>query len=180
MARSSGTEPWPAGEGGRTGRQPKQRRYVLQQAKNLRMTTLYAGGRWPGARVHKVLPVCPMVAFNDPTAQVDPTGNLHILCQSGARIQLHRADPDGKMKIRHHYQIVGSRPRLNFKDGKIQGCRRPETPSARTTSPPKEEGRRAEAHPAEKRQHSPSRSFRSRFPSPTDRLPRRSCAHCVS
>ena len=111
----------PVKEGEPAG-QPRQRRYVLQQAKNLRMTTLYARvDDGPGARVHKVLPVCPMVAFNDPTAQVDPTGNLHILCQSGARTYNYTVlDPDGKMKIRHHYQIVGSRPRLNFKDGKIR------------------------------------------------------------
>ena len=110
----------PVKEGEPAG-QPKQRRYVLQQAKNLRMMTLYARvDDGPGARVHRVFPVCPMVAFNDPTAQVDPTGNLHILCQSGARTYNYTVlDPDGKIKIRHHYQIVGSRPRLNFKDGKI-------------------------------------------------------------
>ena len=79
----------PVKEGEPAG-QPRQRRYVLQQAKNLRMTTLYARvDDGPGARVHKVLPVCPMVAFNDPTAQVDPTGNLHILCQSGAVSYTH-------------------------------------------------------------------------------------------
>ena len=110
----------PVKEGEPAG-QPKQRRYVLQQAKNLRMMTLYARvDDGPGARVHRVFPVCPMVAFNDPTAQVDPTGNLHILCQSGARTYNYTVlDPDGKIRIRHHYQIVGSRPRLNFKDGKI-------------------------------------------------------------
>jgi len=102
--------------------QPRQRRYVLQQAKNLRMMTLYARvDDGPGGRVHKVFPICPMVAFNEPTAQVDPTGNLHILCQSGARTYNYtEMDYDGKIKIRHHYQIVGSRPRLSFKDGKIR------------------------------------------------------------
>lgn len=106
---------------GEPGGQPRQRRYVLQQAKNLRMMTLYARvDDGQGRRVHKVFPICPMVAFNEPAAQVDPTGNLHVLCQSGARTYNYTVlDPDGKIKIRHHYQIVGSRPRLDFKDGKI-------------------------------------------------------------
>ena len=101
--------------------QPKRRRYVLQKAKNLKMMTLYVRlDDGPGGRVHKVFPVCPMVTFNEPRAQVDPTGNLHVLCQSGARIYNYSVlSPDGVIKIRHHYQIVGSRPRLSFKEGKI-------------------------------------------------------------
>jgi len=100
---------------------PKQRRYVLQQAKNLRMMTLYVRvDDGPGGRVHKVSQLCPMVTFNEPVAQVDPVGDLHVLCQSGARTYNYSVlTPDGKIKIRHHYKIVGSRPRLGFKQGKI-------------------------------------------------------------
>ena len=110
----------PVKEGEPAG-QPKQRRYVLQQAKNLRMMTLYARvDDGPGGKVYKVFPICPMVTFNEPTAQVDPTGNLHVLCQSGARTYNYTVlDSDGKTKVRRHYQIVGSRPRLDFKDSKI-------------------------------------------------------------
>ena len=101
--------------------QLKRRRYVLQKAKNLRMMTLYVRvDDGPGGRVHKVSPVCPMVTFNEPVAQVDPTGNLHVLCQSGARTYNYSVlSPDGVIKIRHHYNIVGSRPRLGFREGKI-------------------------------------------------------------
>jgi hypothetical protein len=106
---------------GEPSAQPKRRRYVLQKAKNLRMMTLYVRvDDGPGGRVHKVSPVCPMVTFNEPVAQVDPVGNLHVLCQSGARIYNYSVlSPDGVIKIRHHYNIVGSRPRLVFKEGKI-------------------------------------------------------------
>ena len=101
--------------------QLKRRRYVLQKAKNLRMMTLYVRvDDGPDGRVHKVSPVCPMVTFNEPVAQVDPTGNLHVLCQSGARTYNYSVlSPDGVIKIRHHYNIVGSRPRLGFREGKI-------------------------------------------------------------
>ena len=45
---------------------------------------------------------------------------MHVLCQSGARIYNYSVlSPDGLIKIRHHYNIVGSRPRLVFKEGEI-------------------------------------------------------------
>ncbi|MEE2946942.1 MAG: hypothetical protein VX392_01365 [Verrucomicrobiota bacterium] len=102
--------------------QPRQiRRYVLQQAKRLKAMSLYARvDDGPGGRVHRVMPVCAMVSFNLPKAQVDPKGNLHVLCQSGGREYNYSViDPDGQLKVRRHYLIAASRPRLDFKNGEI-------------------------------------------------------------
>ena len=102
--------------------QPRQvRRYVLQQAKNLKAMSLYARvDDGSGGRVHRVLPVCPMVSFNPPKAQVDPRGNLHVLCQTGAREYNYSViDPAGKINTRRHYLIAANRPRLGFKKGEI-------------------------------------------------------------
>ncbi len=102
--------------------QPRQiRRYVLQQAKHLKAMSLYARvDDGPGGRVHRVMPVCAMVSFNLPKAQVDPRGNLHVLCQSGGREYNYSViDPDGQLKVRRHYLIAATRPRLDFKGGEI-------------------------------------------------------------
>jgi len=102
--------------------QPRQvRRYVLQQARHLKAMSLYARvDDGPGGRVHRVLPICAMVSFNLPKAQVDPRGNLHVLCQTGAREYNYSViDPDGKINARRHYLIAANRPRLGFKDGEI-------------------------------------------------------------
>ena len=102
--------------------QPRQvRRYVLQQAKHLKAMSLYARvDDGLGGKVHRVLPVCPMVSFNKPKAQVGPQSNLHVLCQTGARKYNYSViDPQGKIITRRHYLIAGNRPRLGFKDGKI-------------------------------------------------------------
>ena len=102
--------------------QPKQiRRYVLQQAKRLRAMSLYARvDNGLGGKVHRVLPICPMVSFNKPTAQVGPKSNLHVLCQTGAReFNYSVIDPEGKIIKRRHYLIATNRPRLNFKKGQI-------------------------------------------------------------
>ena len=102
--------------------QPRQvRRYVLQQARHLKAMSLYARvDDGPGGRVHRVLPICAMVSFNLPKAQVDPRGNLHVLCQTGAReFNYSVIDPEGKIIKRRHYLIATNRPRLNFKKGQI-------------------------------------------------------------
>ena len=102
--------------------QPRQiRRYVLQQAKRLKAMSLYARvDDGPGGRVHRVMPVCAMVSFNLPKAQVDPRGNLHVLCQTGGKEYNYSViDPDGQLKVRRHYLIAATRPRLDFKDGEI-------------------------------------------------------------
>ena len=102
--------------------QPRQvRRYVLQQAKHLNAMSLYARvDDGLGGKVHRVLPICPMVSFNKPKAQVGPNGNLHVLCQTGAREYNYSViDPGGTISTRRHYLIVTNRPRLDFKDGKI-------------------------------------------------------------
>ena len=102
--------------------QPRQiRRYVLQQAKHLKAMRLYARvDDGPGGRVHRVMPVCAMVSFNLPKAQVDPKGNLHVLCQSGGREYNYSViDPDGQLKVRRNYLIAATRPRLDFKEGEI-------------------------------------------------------------
>ena len=102
--------------------QPRQiRRYVLQQAKRLKAMSLYARvDDGPGGKVHRVMPVCTMVSFNLPKAQVDPRGNLHVLCQSGGKEYNYSViDPAGQLKVRRHYLITTTRPRLNFRDGAI-------------------------------------------------------------
>ncbi len=102
--------------------EPRQiRRYVLQQAKHLKAMSLYVRvDDGLGGRVHRVLPVCAMVSFNTPKAQVDPRGNLHVLCQTGGREYNYSViDPDGKINARRHYLIAANRPRLAFKDGEI-------------------------------------------------------------
>ena len=102
--------------------QPRQvRRYVIQQAKHLKAMSLYARvDDGLGGKVHRVLPVCPMVSFNKPQAQVGPQSNLHLLCQTGARKYNYSViDPQGKIITRRHYLIADNRPRLGFKDGKI-------------------------------------------------------------
>ena len=102
--------------------EPRQiRRYVLQQAKHLKAMSLYVRvDDGLGGRVHRVLPVCAMVSFTTPKAQVDPRGNLHVLCQTGGREYNYSViDPDGKINVRRHYLIAANRPRLAFKDGEI-------------------------------------------------------------
>ena len=109
-------------ENGDPSGQPRQiRRYVLQQAKRLKAMSLYARvDDGPGGKVHRVMPVCSMVSFNTPKAQVDPKGNLHVLCQSGGREYTYSViDPDGQIKVRRQYLIASDRPRLDFRDGNI-------------------------------------------------------------
>jgi hypothetical protein len=111
----------PLKKGDPPGQPIEVRRYVLQQAKHLNAMSLYARvDNGKGGKVHRVLPVCPMVSFNKPTAQVGPKGNLHVLCQTGAReYNYSMIDPDGKIIARRHYFITKTRPRLDFKKGQI-------------------------------------------------------------
>jgi hypothetical protein len=101
---------------------PEVRKYVLQQANYLRQLKLYIRiTDLADTRVFRVFAIGPMISFSQPQPQVDKSSNLHVLWQTGARAFAYRViNPDGDVIVRQTYDLIGSRPRLQFgEEGKV-------------------------------------------------------------
>ena len=113
-----------------TAGKPEMRRYTLQQANYRKSLQLYV--RVSGANngeVIRVFPIGSLVSFSQPEAQVDKDSNLHVLCQSGARLFFyHQVSPDGVVLTRQAHEYAASRPVLKLNEaGQIRvhgGARR--------------------------------------------------------
>jgi hypothetical protein len=95
---------------------PEVRLYSLVKANYLKsQLRLYAEVSDPGdARIYKVVNVGPLVSFSQPEAQVDRTGNLQVLYQSGGTLFSYTVlDPNGEFVSREIFDYVNSRPRLS-------------------------------------------------------------------
>lgn len=94
---------------------PEMRKYVLEEANYLRQQLrLYVLVQEDAsANVLKVSSLGPMVSFSDPQAQVDRTGSLHVLWQSGGQTFAYSVvDPGGIVIQREIYDYYDTRPRL--------------------------------------------------------------------
>ena len=95
---------------------PEVRLYSLVKANYLKsQLRLYAEVSDPGdARIYKVVNVGPLVSFSQPEAQVDRTGNLQVLYQSGGTLFSYTVlNPNGEFVSREIFDYVNSRPRLS-------------------------------------------------------------------
>jgi hypothetical protein len=102
-----------------TNQPPEVRKFTLEEANYLRsQLRLYVQvSNESGGRVFKVLPLCQMVSFSHPDAQLDRFNNLHVLCQSGAKVFTYAViTPDGDVSQRDLYDYVSTRPRLSAND----------------------------------------------------------------
>jgi hypothetical protein len=92
------------------------RKFVLQQASSMRPPRLYLRVTDASeSKLFKVFPLGQMVGFSKPDPQIDRGGNLHVLCQDGARSFFYCvANPDGELLIRQTHEFLGqsSKPRL--------------------------------------------------------------------
>ncbi len=95
------------------------RRYALLQTNDRKRLALYVRITDESElRVHRVFPLGSLLSFGRPDAQVDRTGRLHVLFQTGAKqfgyfIIRH----DGELLVRQMYQISTGRPRLRLAEG---------------------------------------------------------------
>ena len=99
-----------------TNRTPEVHKFSLIKANYMRtQLRLYAEVSDPSdAQVIKVTPVGPLVTFSQPEAQVDRTGCLHVLYQSGASVFSYSVmDPAGEFLHREIYDYVSSRPKMS-------------------------------------------------------------------
>jgi hypothetical protein len=112
--------PLPAGV---SNRPPEVRKYTLEEANylhsQLRMYVQVSDES--GATVFKVRAIGPMVSFSQPDAQLDRSGNLHVLYQSGAASFLYSViNPNGDLVSQEIYDYFDARPRLRVgNDGSI-------------------------------------------------------------
>lgn len=120
----SGTRLWEQDFGvpGANGAEPEVRKYALIQATNQRQIKLYVRVTdQQETLVYHVFPIGSLLSFSKPEAQVDQTGQLHVLFQVGARAFSYSViRPNGEQVIRQVYQYTGTRPMLRGdKDGKL-------------------------------------------------------------
>lgn len=101
------------------GAAPEARKYSLVQASNRKRIQLYARVTdMAEDRVFRVLPVCQMLSFSKPEAQVDRASRLHVLCQSGARSFIYNViTPEGALTVRQSHDYAGTRPGLRLDAG---------------------------------------------------------------
>ncbi len=116
---------------GDTNAAPELRRYILQEANQLRgRLRLYLRlTDATGGRVFRVVAIGPMHSFSRPEPQVDKYSKLHLLYADGPHSCSYSVfNPDGEMLIRRTYDFGESRPRLKVdEDGNyavIGGIRR--------------------------------------------------------
>lgn len=97
---------------------PETRRYVLQQASYRKQLRLYLRVTDSGdQRVFNVFSCGPLVSFGAPEAQVDKSGFLNLLFQTGARsFFFYYISPEGRVAIRQSYDYSNSRPTLRATD----------------------------------------------------------------
>lgn len=100
------------------GEKPESRRYTLQQASYRNNLQLYVRvAEANEGRPFRVFPIGALVSFSKPEAQVDKNSNLHVLCQTGARLfGYHRINPDGVVLTRQTHEYAASRPVLKLND----------------------------------------------------------------
>lgn len=101
------------------GQAPEVRRYALNKANYLRYELrLYASiSSGDGNRIYGVCNLGAMVGFGEPDAQIDGSGNLHVLWQTGAALFAYKKiSPDGKVLKEELYDYVKARPRLSVDD----------------------------------------------------------------
>jgi hypothetical protein len=108
---------------GATNAAPEIRKYILQQANNIRgRLRLYLRVMdEAGTKAYRVLPIGPMLSFSRPEAQVDQMSDLHVLFQSGPHsFSYHVFNPDGEPLVHQTYIYEATRPRLHASgDGKV-------------------------------------------------------------
>lgn len=129
----SGTKLWEQEFGipGPAGSPPEVRRYALQQAIHLKQLKLYVRvSDAAESRIFRVFPVGPLISFSQPEHQIDPSSNLHLLYQTGARsFNYSVVNPDGLLLVRQTYDYSDTRPGLRVdREGRIfisGGVRRP-------------------------------------------------------
>lgn len=112
---------------------PEMRQFSLVEASYLRdQLRLYLQvSDTSGTQIYRVAALGPMVSFGQPEQQVDRSGHLHVLWQTGAQTFTYCvAGPDGAILRHDTYNNFNSRPRLVISDnGDVQvmgGTRRPE------------------------------------------------------
>lgn len=117
---------------GATNGEPEVRKYTLEEANYLRsQLRLYVQvSNESESRVFKVRSLGRMVSFGQPEEQIDRSGNLHVLCQSGASIFTYAVvNPDGDILQQEIYDYVTIRPKLGANAsgdiGVAGGVRRP-------------------------------------------------------
>ena len=131
------------------GGAPETRKYILQQANYRKRLKLYVRvADSSDQRVFRVFPCGPLVSFNQPEAQVDKSGYLHVLFQTGAHTFLFCVvGPEGELVLRHTYDYTATRPTLRpNEEGRIfvsGGARHPtsaDIPPSLTSAAPQPGG----------------------------------------
>jgi hypothetical protein len=138
-----------------------RRKYILQQATQLRNVRLYIRLTDPDElNTIKVIPIGPTVSFSRPACTVDRKSRLHCLHQILAdTYRLHVVGPDGTLLRRQTFTFAERRPQLRMNDSGdvavIGGERRraaddlpEEAPAAATGSKPDESPATKPAAPA--------------------------------
>ena len=97
---------------------PESRRYILQQASYRKQLRLYLRvADASDQHVFNVFSCGPIVSFSAPEAQVDRSGFLNVLFQTGARSFLfYFISPEGRIALRQSYDYAATRPTLRAND----------------------------------------------------------------
>lgn len=127
------------------------RKYVLEKMITMKESRLYVRlTNLQESECYRVYQLCPMVSFAQPETQIDKDSNLHVLCQTGAKIfKYFVINPNCEVAKRLSYEYTGSRPTLT-RDGdggfRIAGGRpkaskddvgvAPEMPVVKIVTPP--------------------------------------------
>jgi hypothetical protein len=114
----TGTKLWEK-EIGVPGTQPLVvRKFALQQATFLKQLRLYVRLTDVNeSKVIRVVPIGTLLSFSAPEPLVDPSSNLHVLFQNGARSFLYSViAPDGEQIVRQTFDQTSTRPRLRAED----------------------------------------------------------------
>src|SRR6266571_2500531 len=120
----SGTKLWEQDVGvpSTAGQLPEVRKYALQQAIHLKQMKLYVRVTDQAeSRVIRVFPIGPLISFSSPEHQIDPSSNLHVLYQTGAKsFNYSVINPNGKLLVRQTYEYSDTRPILRMdREGRI-------------------------------------------------------------
>ncbi len=109
--------------GGTNEAPPEVRRYILQQANYLkgRIRLYLRLTDETGSKAIRVFPIGSLVSFSRPEPQLDKFSNLHLLYANGPQSYSYNVfNPDGDVLIRHTYEYLNTRPRLQpHDDGNI-------------------------------------------------------------
>ena len=95
---------------------PRVRKYTLMEANYLKdQLRLYVQvSDESSGNILRVKGIGPMISFSQPEAQLDRSGRLHVLCQSGASAFTHSViSTEGKIIRQEVYDYVNTHPRLS-------------------------------------------------------------------